>query len=150
MPGASLKWPNGRFGPGARIVDLGAGGGRNLSWFLTSDAGYEVHAVEPNPDGLLAFAERRAQLGVELAPERIHACTIEECSLPAQSFDLVILNAVLHFARDEDHFRALFRRSFELVAPGGVFFARLATTVGLEDVLGAAALADLMKVLRTR
>lgn len=122
----------GRFGAGARVVDLGAGGGRNLTWFLTSDEHYDVHAVEPNPEALAAFAERRARLGVDLEADRIHAQTIEDQSLAPRSFDLVILNAVLHFATDAAHFDVLVDRAFDLVAPGGILFARLATTIGVE------------------
>ena len=129
----------GRFASGSRIVDLGAGGGRNLTWFLSSEAAYDVHVVEPNAELLHAFKDRQAQLGVDLPEENIHRCTIEDCTLEARSFDLVILNAVLHFARDEEHFAELFRRAFDLVAAGGVFFARLATTIGIESFVGGSA-----------
>lgn len=122
----------GRFDRPLRVVDLGAGGGRNLTWFLTSDHAHEVHAVEPDAEHRAAMGERLAALGTALAPERVHATTIEDCALPERSFDLVICNAVLHFARDEEHFRDLFARGAALVAPGGMWFARLATSIGME------------------
>jgi ubiquinone/menaquinone biosynthesis C-methylase UbiE len=48
------------------------------------------------------------------------------------SFDVVISSAVLHFARDEEHWWAMLREMWRVLAPGGLFFARLATTIGHE------------------
>ena len=44
--------------------------------------------------------------------------------------DVVISSAVLHFARDERHWHALVHEMWRMLAPGGILFARLATTVG--------------------
>ena len=44
--------------------------------------------------------------------------------------DVVISSAVLHFARDERHWHAMVREMWRVLAPGGILFARLATTVG--------------------
>jgi len=122
----------GRFDRPMRVVDLGAGGGRNLAWFLTSDHPHVVHAVEPDAERLAALAERLAAVGADPAAARVHPTTIEDCSLPERGFDVVVCCAVLHFARDEAHFRELFARGAALVAPGGTWFARLATTIGME------------------
>ncbi len=41
-------------------------------------------------------------------------------------------SAVLHFAGDETHFRAMLQGSWRLVKPNGLFFCRLASTIGME------------------
>ena len=54
------------------------------------------------------------------------------------SMDAVICSAVLHFARDERQFTAMVEEMWRVLAPGGLFFARLATSIGLEHRLPSA------------
>lgn len=124
----------GRIAPGARILDVGCGSGRNLTWFLR-EGGYSITAVDPNPEALVALAERCAALGVSIPEGGIHGVSIEDAPLEEDSFDLVICNAVLHFARDAAQFDAILEASWRALRPGGLFFARLATTIGIEDRL---------------
>ena len=49
------------------------------------------------------------------------------------SFEVVISSAVLHFARDRSHWEAMLAEMWRVLAPGGLFFARLATTIGIES-----------------
>ncbi len=42
-------------------------------------------------------------------------------------------SAVLHFARDQAHFEAMLRQLWRVLKPGGLFFARLASTIGIAD-----------------
>lgn len=46
--------------------------------------------------------------------------------------DAIICSAVLHFAQDEREFAAMLEEMWRVLAPGGLFFARLATSIGLE------------------
>jgi hypothetical protein len=39
---------------------------------------------------------------------------------------------VLHFARSDDQFRAMLRGAWRVLKPGGLFFCRLASSIGLE------------------
>ena len=48
------------------------------------------------------------------------------------SVDVVLSNAVLHFARDDAQFGAMLRGSWRVLAPGGLFFCRLASLIGME------------------
>jgi SAM-dependent methyltransferase len=48
-------------------------------------------------------------------------------------FDVVLSSAVLHFARNEEHWRAMVREMWRVLKPGGIFFARLASSIGMED-----------------
>jgi hypothetical protein len=44
---------------------------------------------------------------------------------------------VLHFARDADHWQRMVRELWRVLAPGGLFFARLASSIGIEPLLTA-------------
>jgi ubiquinone/menaquinone biosynthesis C-methylase UbiE len=50
-----------------------------------------------------------------------------------ERFDAVISNAVLHFASDERHFYQMIEEMWRVLSKGGLFFARLASTIGIED-----------------
>jgi ubiquinone/menaquinone biosynthesis C-methylase UbiE len=53
-------------------------------------------------------------------------------SFPDAFADVVISSAVLHFARDDDHFLAMLRGAWRVLRPGGLFFCRLASSIGME------------------
>lgn len=40
---------------------------------------------------------------------------------------------MLHFARDDAHFDAMLRGCWRVLAPGGLFFCRLASSIGIES-----------------
>jgi len=120
----------GRIGPGARVFDAGCGGGRNLVYLLRN--GCEVCGNDADPG---AIAQVRA-LAQSLAPGRAHDFRvepIEATSFADAQFDVVIASAVLHFARDAAHFEAMLRQLWRVLEPGGLFFARLASSIGLGD-----------------
>ena len=48
-------------------------------------------------------------------------------------FDVVLSSAVLHFARDDQHWLAMVEEMWRVLKPGGIFFARLASNIGIED-----------------
>ena len=50
-----------------------------------------------------------------------------------ENFDMVLSSAVLHFARDEAQWQAMVDEMWRVLKPGGLFFARLASTIGIED-----------------
>jgi SAM-dependent methyltransferase len=52
-----------------------------------------------------------------------------------ERMDAVISSAVLHFASDEREFDAMLNEMWRVLRPGGLFFARLATSIGLESRL---------------
>lgn len=51
----------------------------------------------------------------------------------SDGFDVVLSSAVLHFARDEQQWQAMVNEMWRVLKPGGIFFARLASTIGIED-----------------
>ena len=49
--------------------------------------------------------------------------------------DAVVCSAVLHFARDRAHFERMVDEMWRVLAPGGLFFARLASSIGIEPLI---------------
>jgi tellurite methyltransferase len=73
-----------------------------------------------------------------LPPGQIVCGSIESLPWEDGSMDAVVCSAVLHFARDEKQFAAMLEEMWRVLAPGGLFFARLATSIGLEPYLSSA------------
>jgi tellurite methyltransferase len=44
-----------------------------------------------------------------------------------------VSSAVLHFARNDDHFAAMVNEMWRVLKPGGLLFARLASSIGMES-----------------
>lgn len=105
------------------VLDLGAGKGRNgLPFWKAGCALTAVDAAEP------AFADYPAD-------ERLTTLVAAFEERPWEPVhDLVVLCAVLHFARDLAHWRAMAEAAWSAVAPGGVLFVRTASTVGLSSI----------------
>ena len=51
--------------------------------------------------------------------------------------DAVVCSAVLHFARDRVQFDRMIDEMWRVLGSGGLFFARLASSIGLEPLLDA-------------
>ena len=58
-------------------------------------------------------------------------------SFASETFEVVISSAVLHFAKDEDHFLTMVSEMWRVLKRGGMFFARLSSTIGMEPYLVA-------------
>src|SRR5206468_2743816 len=115
---------------GMRVVDAGCGYGRNLVYLLRE--GCEVYAADANPDAVEHVRRLSASLGAGLPPENFQACSIESMPFPDAFADVVICSAVLHFARDEEQFRAILAQAWRVLRPGGLFFCRLGSRIGMD------------------
>jgi tellurite methyltransferase len=109
-----------------RIFDAGCGGGRNLVYFLRE--GYHVLGVDSD-ERAIAEIHRFAP---HLPADNFRAEAIERTSFTDALADVVLASAVLHFARDEEHFAAMLRGAWRVLKPGGLFFCRLASDIGME------------------
>jgi tellurite methyltransferase len=121
----------GRIAPGSAVFDAGCGHGRNLVYFLRE--GFAVSAVDPDEGAIRAVRALAATLAPRLPSSNFRAEPVEASSFPDRAADFVVSSAVLHFARDEAHFRAMLDGTWRLVRPGGILFCRLASDIGMED-----------------
>lgn len=53
----------------------------------------------------------------------------------AESFDLVISSALLHFAGNQQHFDAMLNSMWSALKPGGYFFCRLGSEIDIETLV---------------
>jgi tellurite methyltransferase len=120
----------GRIAPGMRIFDAGCGSGRNLIYFLRE--GYEVFGVDADPGAIDALRHLARSLAPDLPAGNFRGETIESMSFGEAFADVAIASAVLHFARDDGHFDAMLRGAWRVLKPGGLFFCRLASSIGME------------------
>jgi tellurite methyltransferase len=115
--------------PGMRVLDAGCGSGRNLVYLLRE--GYEVFASDQSPEAITQTRALAATLAPHLPATNFLVEPIESISHPADTFDLVICSAVLHFARDDKHFNAMLENLWRVLKPDGLLFCRLASTIGM-------------------
>ena len=120
----------GRLAPGDRILDAGCGGGRNLEPFLAS--GYDVFAVDGSPQAVLQTRRLGRELGARRPRGWVSRQAVEALGFRSGVFDAVIASALLHFARDRGHLGNMIEELWRVLAPGGLLFARLASTIGVE------------------
>lgn len=119
----------GRYSPqwGQRVLDAGAGGGRNLPWFVAH--GFEVYTADKDPDALSHLRVRFP----ELPAERYFSGDLGQLSFPDNWFDHILCSAVLHFAQDTSHFSRMYARLVGVLKPGGTLFIRTAVTTGMKE-----------------
>ena len=122
----------GRIVSGMKVLDAGCGSGRNLIYLLR--AGFDVWGVDESEEAIVAVQRLAVELQQVVPPERFRVERVESMSHDSGSMDVVISSAVLHFARDASHWLAMVHEMWRVLAPGGLLFARLATTVGQPHV----------------
>ena len=91
--------------PHGRFLDVGCGGGRML---VLASKFYDVMGLEPSP----IAAERARERGFKVAEE-----TLEETTLPPESFDVILLDSVIEHVASP---RVALQKTHRLLAPGGV------------------------------
>jgi SAM-dependent methyltransferase len=116
-----------------RIVDAGCGTGRNLVYFLRE--GFDVRGIDADPDPIEDVRRMARAIAPSVPEDRFRAEPLQASSLPDGCATVVISSAVLHFARTDDEFAAMLRGTWRLVAPGGMLFCRLASTIGVEALV---------------
>ncbi|WP_263382537.1 class I SAM-dependent methyltransferase [Granulicella arctica] len=119
-----------RITPGMTIFDAGCGSGRNIVYLLRE--GYPVFGVDSDPSAIDHVRWIAASLAPTLPANNFRVESIENTSFPDAFADVVLCNTVLHFARDDEHFEAILHGAWRALRPGGLFFCRLASTIGME------------------
>lgn len=117
----------GRYTPPQRMLDAGAGGGRNLHWFVGE--GFDVYGTDRNPEAVEVLKQNYPGL----AEDRFRITPVEAMPFDDAFFHHIVCSAVLHFAENEAHFGQMFGELVRVLKPGGSLFIRVATDVGLAD-----------------
>lgn len=119
-----------RITPGMRVLDAGCGSGRNIVYLFRS--GYEVFGVDADPSAVQAVRQLAARVAPHLPADNFRVEPIEGITFPEGFADVVLSSAVLHFARDDAQFMAMLEGSWKVLKSGGLFFCRLASSIGME------------------
>jgi tellurite methyltransferase len=123
----------GRFNNCQTILDAGCGGGRNLHYFLHN--GVKVYGVDADAGAVAAIKQLSAQLAPDNPTDNFTVSGLKNLPYTNNFFDLIICSAVLHFAKDHNHFDDMLRSIWRVLKPGGFFFARLASDIGIEKLV---------------
>lgn len=121
----------GRITPGMRILDAGCGSGRNLVYFLRE--GYEVYSADSDAQAVESVRSLARMFAPALPTSNFRVEPVERMSFDDACADVVISNTVLHFAGNDAHFESMLQGSWRVLKPGGLFFCRLASTIGMES-----------------
>ena len=114
-----------------QILDAGCGSGRNVVYLLRS--GCEVFGADIDAAAIGEVRRLAEELAPRLPADNFRVEPVEAMTFPDHCADVVISSAVLHFARDDRHFREMLQGTWRVLRPGGLLFCRLASSIGLED-----------------
>ena len=120
----------GNITPGMRVLDAGCGYGRNLVYLLR--AGCEVFALDEDAEGVEHVRQLSASLQTGLPAENFQVGSIEQMPFSDGFAEVVLCNAVLHFARDDRQFRRMLGELWRGLKPGGMLFCRLGSRIGMD------------------
>ena len=125
----------GRIAPGMSIFDAGCGYGRNLVYLLR--AGYPVFAADQDPEAIAFVRHMALVLAPGLSANNFRVESLDALSFAPAFADVVLSNAVLHFARDDADFSRMLTGSWRALKPGGLFFCRLASSIGISEQIAS-------------
>jgi tellurite methyltransferase len=122
-----------RFKGCKNILDVGCGNGRNLVYFLQNN--FEVFGIDQNATSISEVKKKSLQLAPGNSQENFVVAHAEAIPFEDGAFDIVVCSAVLHFAKNENHFDSMVRSIWRVLKPGGYLFVRLASSIGIESLI---------------
>jgi len=120
----------GRITTSMRVLDAGCGPGRNSEYLMK--CGADVYGIDSDPKQIERVRSVAARVAPGLSPDHFRVAPLSALPFPDGFFGAVICSAVLHFSENAGAFEAAVAEVWRVLAPGGVFFARLASTIGIE------------------
>ena len=127
----------GHFDHRRRVLDAGCGDGRNLVYFLRH--GFSCYGIDRDEYAIEHVRSLAARLAPQLPADHFACGSIESLPWRDCAMDAVICSAVLHFCEDSAQFGSMLTEMWRVLAPGGLLFARLASSIGLEHKIGPVA-----------
>jgi SAM-dependent methyltransferase len=121
----------GRFDTRRRVLDAGCGDGRNLMYFLRN--GFDCFGVDADAGAIASLRRTAATLSPGTPESHFLVGDVRRLPYTDASMDAVLSSAVLHFAADASAFAQMVEEMWRVLAPGGLFFTRLASNIGIED-----------------
>lgn len=115
----------GRYQEGQSILDAGCGSGRNLKWFYQND--FDIFGIDADAEFLSIAKQNYSK-----AASNFSVGTLENLPFDENSFDHILCCAVLHFAKNETHFKAMFTELVRVLKQNGSLFIRMASNIGLD------------------
>jgi tellurite methyltransferase len=116
---------------GDRILDAGCGSGRNVHYPLRE--GFDVTVTDVDSRAVAKCVRLAEELGHPLPPGKAQVAGLDALPFADAAFDVVLCNTVLHFATDDAQFEGWVAELFRVLRAGGLFFARLAGSPGIEN-----------------
>ena len=107
------------------ILDAGCGSGRNLKWFYNNS--YKIFGIDSNIEKIDAVKKKYYSQN-----EYFSVGLVEKLKFEDDSFHHIICNAVLHFAKDENHFKSMFSELIRVLKPNGTLFIRMTSDIGIK------------------
>lgn len=108
------------------ILDAGCGSGRNLKWFINNYI--TVFGIDANAKNIIDVKKSYPKFSSNFSIQNI-----EDLSFSTNFFNHIICNAVLHFAKNEEHFFSMFSSLISVLKPKGTLFIRMTSSFGLEN-----------------
>jgi len=118
----------GRFDHTKRVLDVGCGTGRNLPYFLHGD--FEVFGIDSDEKQINELIHNK-----QVNRANFKVARADNIPFNNLEFDLIICNAVLHFANDKEHFERMLQSMWNRLEQGGILFMRLASNIGIEPLI---------------
>lgn len=116
-----------RYNPSDKILDAGCGEGRNMHWFLQNDL--EIYGVDANETAIAQLKSANPDLPIE----RLQIAAVENLPFSDNYFNHIISSAVLHFASNTQHFKAMLAEMVRVLKPNGSLFIRITSDIGIEN-----------------
>ncbi len=121
----------GRFESCRNVLDVGCGKGRNLVYL--NNQGVDVFGIDASSQAV----KNTIYTLKNCNEQNFKVAEADEIPYETGYFDAVICNAVLHFAKNDDHFEKIINEIWRVLAPNGILFIRLASSIGIENIITA-------------
>jgi 2-polyprenyl-3-methyl-5-hydroxy-6-metoxy-1,4-benzoquinol methylase len=117
----------GRYAEEDIILDAGCGGGRNMQWFMNND--FSIYGIDADVSSINALSKQNPSL----PKDRFQVSAVENMNFENNFFNHIICSAVLHFAKNSQHFFSMMEEMLRTLKPGGTLFIRMASDIGIEN-----------------